>query len=448
MKMTSRIAWSLLAIGALIIAQAFGYTASAEELTTGGLLLAGMGNIELKDINDLIEKQGTIFEEFKKTNDDRLKAIESKGYAPADLTEKVDKLNEAMSKLDKEILDIQKKANRIGQGADEPTEAQLEYKNAFKKYIRKGQTHGLEELQQKAMNTQSDPDGGFLVIPEMDQTIDRVAPTISAMFRLANTVTIGTAKYEKIVKTSGMAMRRVADGSTGGETTEPKYAKIGIEVFTAEVEPWVNNETLEDAFINLEQDLANEAAISFAEGAGAEFITGNGVGKAWGITAYTNVANASWAWGKVGYIVSGKSGALASVAPSDKIISLQHALKMQYRPGAVWLMNDATLGVFRQVKDATGNYYLWNPDPTAGFGGRLLGSPVEIDDNMPDIGAGNYPVAFGNFQRGYTIVNRTGTTLIRDNITSKGITKFNFRRRFGAGITNFEAIKLLRTATG
>jgi HK97 family phage major capsid protein len=171
------------------------------------------------------------------------------------------------------------------------------------------------------------------------------------------------------------------------------------------------------------------------------------VGKARGITGYDVVANASMAWGKVGFIVSGKSAAFASVAPADKVIGLQHALKAQYRPGAVFLTNDATLGTMRQIKDASGAYYLWQPDPAAAFGGRFLGHPVEVDDNMPAIGAGSYSLAFGNFKRGYKIVRRAGTSLIRDNITAKGQTKFNFRRRFGGGITHFEAIKLMKFAT-
>jgi HK97 family phage major capsid protein len=443
----SRLFWSLLAIIAFFIAHALGYTASAEEISYGSAILVGVGDIELKDINDLLKQQGQIFEEFKKTNDERLKAIESKGYAPADLTEKVDRMNEAMSKLDKEILEIQKKANRLNPGDGGLTEEQEEHKKAFNLYLRKGIDNGLAEIQRKAMNTGSDPDGGYLVLPEIDQMIDRVVPTVSAMYRLANVVTIGTNKYQKRVKKTGMAMRRTADGSGGGETTEPTYANIDIEAFTAEVEPWVNNETLEDAFIDLANDLADEAAIAFAEGAGAEFITGNGVGKARGITSYDKVANASYAWGKVGYIASGKSAAFASVAPADKIVALQHALKSAYRPGAVWLTNDATLGTIRQLKDGSGSYYIWQPDPAAAFGGRLLGNPVEVDDNLADIAAASYSLAFGNFKRGYTIVNRAGTTLIRDNITTKGVTKFNFRRRFGGGITNFEAIKLMKFAT-
>jgi HK97 family phage major capsid protein len=403
--------------------------------------------MEIKDIAALIEDQGKAWNEFQKTNDEILKA-KANGESVDELKAKLALINADMASLQKAFTDIEKKANRPMVGADsQKSEEQLAHAKAFNLYLRKGREDGLADIQQKAMNSGSDPDGGYLVLPEMDMAIDRIAPTISAMYRLADVKTIGSAKWEKLVKTSGMAMRRVGDGQTGGETTEPRYSKIAIDVFTAEVEPWVYNETLEDAFINLESDLAAEAAIGFAEGAGAEFITGNGVGKARGIAGYTNVANSAYSWGSVGYIASGKSAAFASVAPADKVISLQHSLKSQYRPGAVWLTNDTTLGVMRQMKDGSGSYYLWNPDPAGGFGGRFLGNPVEVDDNVADLAAGSYSLAFGNFKRGYTIVNRAGTTLIRDNITAKGTTKFNFRRRFSGGISNYEAIKLMRFAT-
>jgi len=402
--------------------------------------------METKDIADLIQKQGVAFEEFKAKND-ALIAAKAEGKAVGDLTADVAKLNGALSDLGKQMTEVEKKAGRPQSGKDDPTPEQAEYRKAFGRYLRKGRTDGLEELQQKAMNTGSDPDGGYLVLPEMDAAIDRIAPKISAMHRLAEVKTIGTAKYEKLVKTAGMAMRWIADGAAGGETTEPTFAKIAIEVHTAEVEPWVYNETLEDAIINLETDLAEEAAIGFAEGGGSAFVTGNGVGRARGIAAYPMLANASFAWGCLGYIVSGATSGFASTNPADKVVNLQHALKAQYRPGAVWLCNDATLGVMRQFKDTSGSYYLWNPDPAGGFGGRFLGNPVEIDDNVADVGTGALALAFGNFKRGYTIVNRAGTTLIRDNITSKGQTKFNFRRRFGGGIVNFEAVKWMKFAT-
>lgn len=413
--------------------------------------MIGDTTVDPTEFKRLIEAQGTAFEEFKKANDARLKAVEEKGYAPADLVDKVSTINGDITKLSAQIaqmaLAAQRPSGAAGGGEKGYTADQVEHNRAVGEFLRKGATAGLRDLERKAMNSTSDVDGGYLVSAEMDRQIDRVVPTISAMSRIARSITIGTRSYTRRVKTSGMAMRRVAEGATGGETTEPKYARLEFVVFPAEVEPWVYNETLEDADIDLAADLAQEAAIGFAEGAAAEYISGAGVDGARGITSYTNVANASYAWGKIGYIASGKAAAFASVAPADKFISLQHALKPQYRSGAAWLMNDATLGVARQMKDGSGAYYLWQPDPLGSFGGRFLGHPVEVDDNMPALASNAYSVAFGNFDRGYLIVNRTGTTLIRDNITAKGSTKFNFRRRFGGGVYNYEAIKLMKMAT-
>lgn len=411
---------------------------------------------DVKTIIDLIEAGDARVKAIAETQAANQKALqevlESSTKTKAEKDEAVAKINAEFVSLRKEMTEIEKKANRpkADGGKQEDTPEQAEYRKAFSTYIRTGEgdSRSLKEMGRKAMNSGSDPDGGYLVLPDMDMTIDRVVGVIGVMARLADTVTIGTQKWEKMVKTSGMAMRRVANGATGGETTEPKYAQVGIEVFPAEVEPWVFNEMLEDSRVNLEADLSDEAGVGFAEGANAEYITGTGVIGARGITAYNNVVNSSYAWGSVGYIRSGKSAAFMSVAPADRVIALQHALKAQYRPGAVWLTNDTTLGVMRQMKDGSGAYYLWQPDPAAAFGGRFLGAPVEVDDNMPALGAGSYSLAYGNFKRAYKIVNRSGTTLIRDNITQKGQTKFNFRRRFGGGIVNYEALKLMAFVTG
>jgi len=404
--------------------------------------------MEFKELADLVTKRDEAWGAFMKTNDERLVAIE-KGLPTGEIQAKLDAINADLAEIRKTAEELEKKSNRPQVGADgkEITAEQAEYKKAFGDYMRKGNTNGLAELQQKAMNSSSDPDGGYLVLPEMDMAIDRVVPTISSMARLADNVTIGSSKWEKLMKTSGMSLAWVADGGTNGETTEPQYAKVTIDVHTAEIEPWVYNETLQDSFYNLESDLANEAAIGFGEGVGAALITGNGVGQPRGIASYTFVANSSYTWGNVGYIASGLSGGFTTSAPADKVISLQHSLKQQYRPGAVFLTNDSTLGVMRQLKDGSGSYYLWNPDPAAGFGGRFLGSPVEIDDNIAAAGAGSYSLFYLNPKRAYKVVNRAGTTLIRDNITSKGQTKFNFRKRIGGGIYNYEAIKALRFAT-
>lgn len=402
---------------------------------------------DISEVKNLIEAQGRAWEEFKKTNDE-IVAGKADGKAVADLQTKLDKINADLDEKSAALADIAKKVARAELSGESKglTPEQAEHKAALGEWLRKGTEGNLAELERKALSSGSDPDGGFLITAEMDGMIDRIASTASVMRQLATVRTVGKASYEKLVKTRGVSGGWLAEADDSSESTETQWSKIEIPAFKMYAEPWVPNEMLEDAFYDLEADLIDEAGITLGETEGDAFIDGNGVGKPRGITSYTNITNGSYAWGKVGFIASGASGAFTTSAPADKIVSLQHALKPVYRPGAAFLMNDSTLATVRQMKDGSGAYYLWQPDPTGAFGGRLLGSPVFIDDNMADIAANSYSIAFGNFKRAYTIVDRRGIAVIRDTVTKKGVTKFHISKRVGGGITNFEAIKLMKFA--
>lgn len=400
-----------------------------------------------QELKDLLSKQGEAFEQFKKANDDRLKAIEEKGYAPADLVGKVEKINTDLSQLGKDIAEVAKKAARPAAGGqDQMSAEEMEHKQQFSKFVRKGDTSNLSELEKKVFQMGSDVDGGYLITKELDNTIDRVAGTISSVRRLAEVRSIGKESLQFRVKTAGVSARWVGEGETGGESATPRYARLEIPADEMEVEPWAYNSALEDADFNIEADIAEEAGIGFGEAEAVAFVSGNGVKKPRGFLSYDIAANSSYEWGKVGYIASGGAGAFAASNPGDKIIDLLHSLKSQYRNGSSLLMADTTLAALRQIKDGTGHFYLFQLDPTGKFAGFVFGAPVEIDDNMPVIAANSYSIAYANWKRAYRIVDRKGITLIRDNITAKGTTKFNFRRRVGGGIKNFEAIKLLKFA--
>lgn len=399
------------------------------------------------ELKELLVKQGQAFEEFKKANDDRLAAIEAKGYAPEDTVAKVETINAELTKLANDLNELAKKQNRPkAPAAGELNEDQIEHRNAFLNFLRKGDVSNLSALERKALQRGSDVDGGYLVPVDLAAEIDRVASTVSAVRALADVRAIGSASHAFRVKTQGIAARWVGEGETGGESDNPKYARIEINAEEMEAEPWVYNDTLEDADYNLEADVTEEAGLAFGEAEGAAFVSGNGVKKPRGFLTYDTVANANYAWGKVGYVASGASGAFAGSNPGDNIINLLHSLRSQYRQGATLLMADTTLAALRKIKDGTGNFYLFNPDPTGNFAGLVLGAPVEIDDNMPILGADSLSIAYANWKRAYRIVDRKGIALIRDNITSKGTTKFNFRKRVGGGIRNFEAIKLMKFA--
>lgn len=407
---------------------------------------------DLSQISTLLKKQGDAFDEFKKANDQRIAEIEKEGKASADTLKSIDALNETLNKLSGELKsaqtrmdEIEKKGNRPGAAGDVDPQV-AEHKTKFYSFMRTGNDDGLADLEAKALQTGSDVDGGYLVPTEIDTVIDRVASTVSALRGLADVKTIGSKSIKMRVKVSGTAGRWVGEGETGGESTNPRYATIEIGAEELETEPWVYNSTLDDAEYDLEMDVTDEAGIGFGEAEGVAYATGNGVKKPRGILAYDTVANASYTWGKVGYIASGAAGGFAASNPADALITLIHSLKSVYRNGAVLLMNDATLGLIRQMKDGSGNFYLFNPDATGAFAGFILGVPVQIDDNMPDVAANAFPIAYANFKRAYRIVDRKGIALIRDNITEKGTTKFNFRKRVGGGIKQFEAIKLFKIA--
>lgn len=432
---------------ALVIGYATGHPVlSPEMLASIGMLPLAIGNTEaVTEIKSLLEVQGKAWEEFKSTNDTRLKAIESKGFAPADLEEKLGKINGDLNKLGRDIDDLVKKSNRPGAGkSDDDTPA--EYKSGLNKYMRQGDRGDYSAEETKAMSSQSDPDGGYLVTAEMDAQIDRVATVEMAFATLATTRNIGKSGYKKLVKKTGVSGGWVGEAEDSTESSAPNYAEIEIPVHRVYAEPWIPNDLLEDAEYDLEMELADEAGITFGEKEGDAFINGDGVKKPRGILAYDTVANASYAWGKVGYLKTGVSGGFAASNPADDLIKLQHALKQRYRGGAAFLMNDATLGTVRQFKDGATGFYLWQPDSTAGFGGRLLGSPVSVDDYMPDLGTNSLSIAYGDFKRAYTIVRRRGIAVIRDNVTKKGTTKLHLSRRTGGGVINFEAFKLLKFA--
>lgn len=433
-----------------------------------------------EEILKLITDQGKAWEEFKAVNDARLAEIEKKGAVDPLTTEKLDRVNAELTRIEKayksHVEDLEKKMNRAtlagmsgrvddaelktfnltlaahAQKSNRPApqaftaDQYAEYRSAFLGFMRKDQ-RALNEGEYKALFAGSDPDGGYLCPSEIDTMIDRVVASQGSMRQLATVRTIGVASYKKLVTTTG-----AGTGGWGSETTAPIESSTPLLREMEFVpgllwaEPRATQQSLEDAAQNLEAWLADEVGITFAEQESAAFITGSGVNRPWGLLQYPTVANASYSWGNVGFIASGGASGFASSNPSDALVDVIHALKRQYRGGASWLSNDLTLAAIRKFKDGQG-IYLWTPGLQQGQVGTLLGYPVVTDDFMPDVAANAFPLAFGDFRRAYVIVDRRGTVVTRDNLTSKPYVKFWTTRRVGGGIQNFEAVKLLRIST-
>lgn len=392
------------------------------------------------------------FEEFKAEHTAELEALK-KNKADVVQSEKVDRINSEVSKLQKSLDDVNQTlaALRVG-GAGEVTDpAVKEHAQAFNKWFRKGDRAidaNLHDLEVKAaLSTDSDPDGGYLVPEEMSDTIDRVVGTVSVMRELATVLPIGSNTYKKLVNMGGAGSGWVGEKDSRPETATPNLRELIFNTQELYANPATTQGALDDARLDIAAWLANEVAIEFAEQEGAAFISGDGVNKPRGILGYETVTNASYSWGKVGFVKSGVAAALTdgSNNGSDALISLYYALKQQYRNGAQWLMADSVMETVRKFKDGDGNY-LWSPATASGEIPTFLGKPVRTDDNMDAVAANKFPIAFGNFQRAYLIVDRFGTRVLRDPYTNKPYVHFYTTKRVGGGIQNFEALKLLKVS--
>ena len=433
--------------------------------------------MELKDLSEKWDKYAEAQTTHQKLVDERIAKLE-KGESLADVEAKLAKANDAMTALEKEVKELSLKGQRPGQTAEKAEAAELalksfnlrlqanameagksfapvtadqyaEYKAAWGSYVRKG-IDGLTESEKKTINVGTSTQGGYLVGEEMEAGIDRVVQRYSAMRQVARVIPIGSASYKKLVKVTGTSgASRGGENTTPSNGTSPGWVELEFKPGTYVSEQRITSEALEDATQDVGADLEMEMGIEFAEMEGTDFISGNGVNGPRGLTDYTNVANASYSWGNVGYVASGGASSWAASNPSDYLIDLVHALKRQYRAGASFLMNDATLGSIRKLKDGQGNY-LWGMTKDsfmAGAVGTLLGYNVVTDDFMADIGANAYPIAFGDFRQAYYVIERKGIAVLRDPATAFPHVRFLARRRVGGGIAKFEAVKLFKIAT-
>lgn len=394
------------------------------------------------------------FEEMKATNDERLKALE-KGRDDVVQAEKVERINSAVGDLQATIDGLVERmaaltlngTGRPGSAASAATPERRAYAAAFDRAFRRGEgAANLDELAIKAsLQSSSDPDGGWTVPPEMEATIDRVLATTSAMRGLSRVVQITADEYSKLVSQGGATTGWVGEADARTETTPPQLAKITVEAMELYAEPFATQKLLDDSAIDIGAWLGDEVSITMGEQEGAAFVTGTGVKKPRGILGYNTVADASYAWGKIGYIGTGGVGFAADPAGFDALTDALYALKQGYRNNATWLANRKTFGTLRKMKDSQGHYQ-WQPSVAAGQPSTLMGYPVADDDNMNDVGSNLYPVAIADFKRAYLIVDRIGMRVLRDPYTNKPFVGFYITKRVGGGVVNFEAIKLVKCA--
>lgn len=395
--------------------------------------------VDAQDVKQVADELGAKFTEFKAKHDKELEAIKAE---KSKLTESVDILNGKLGELDqlkqdleKELLEV-KRPSRPGA----PSKEASAHKTAFMNFIRKGKDDGLAELQQKALQTTVDADGGYAVPEELDRTVLELLRNESPMRQVCDQITVSTPDYKKLVNLGGAGSGWVGETAARPATGTPQLAQIPAVMGEIYANPQATQTSLDDLFFSAEAWLQAEVAREFAEQEGAAFLNGNGTNKPKGLLAYTfaTTDDDTRAFGTLQQIESGTDGAF----DGDDLISLIYSLRRGYRANANWMMSGLTQAYVRKLKDTEGNY-LWQPGLQLGQPSSLLGYGIVENEDMPAVATDAKPILFGDFRRAYTIVDRMGTRVLRDPYTNKPNVGFYTTKRVGGMLTDSLAVKAL-----
>jgi len=420
------------------------------------------------EVKKAVEGLTKTFEDFRKKNDERLTQAEKKGEdaVTKDEVEKLNKaIDEAKAEVKKQLDELEAKANRlsIAGGADPEALAEVkaaaafakltgqkdftveqlkEYRSDLDSYLRRS------EIKATTMQVGSDPAGGYLVTPDTSGRIVKKVYESSPMRQLANVVTIGTDKLEGPIDNGEIDAAWVGEVTARAQTDAATFGKWEIPVHELYAYPWVTQKLLEDSSIDLEAWLADKGSGKFARKETTGYYTGSGVNQPRGVLSYefSDATDASRSWGVFQFVKSGANGAYAATDPADKLIDLIFELKAAYRQNARFQMNRRTMGSTRKLKDGQGNYLVDVRLRDGALVETIFGFPNVDAEDMPALAANSYSVGFGDWAETYTIVDRLGVSVVRDNITKPGFVKFHMRKRTGGGAVNFESAKFLKFA--
>ena len=317
----------------------------------------------------------------------------------------------------------------------------IEMKGFVNGYLRRG-----SEAELKSLNIATPADGGFLLPTELDAKIAERLLRISPIRQIAQIVQTSTADYRKLISLGGTASGWVSEMTTRPETAEPTFAEIVPPSGELYANPSASQQMLDDAGFDLETWLAGQIANEFARAEGAAFVNGTGSGQPAGfLTAPISAGpDGARSYGTLQYVASGDANGF-DTQPDMHLIDLVMALNPGHRQGAAWVMNASTIAAVRKMKDGDGAF-LWQGSLIDSQPDRLLGYPVYEAADMPSIGAGNTPIAFGNFHAGYLVTERMGTRILRDPYTNKPFVNFYATRRIGGQVLDSDAIKVLKIA--
>ena len=395
----------------------------------------GAEGTDSPNATDVMQAVTALREEFNKKSPDFDKIDKIELVLEAQETKNQERLTEtkaAETKAEemKERIDaLELELARSGGTGDQKNYKESDEYKAMNDYCKVGERVANEQKQ--LLRTDSDTAGGFLTTIELDTEITKKITEISNIRSIARVRTISSKAMEVPVR--GTLLVATYEGEAeSNEDSVTTYSNETLNTFRQTVNIPITMDMLMDAEFDMESEIMGDAGEAFAQGEGLNFVVGDGVKKPAGFVSDTRVQ------------AGARNGSGSSTFTADDVILLTGDLKVGYNP--MYVFNRQTLAFIRTLKSTDGQF-LWLPGLNGPVANTINGFPYLIAQDMPAIATDAFPIAFGDFQRGYTIVDRTGMSVVRDEFTQKkkAIVEFTINRWNYAQVTLPEAITLLKT---
>ncbi len=359
-----------------------------------------------------------------------------------DTTRRLAEMGTRIDTIDRKSADFRRPALSTA------AELKAPHVKAMAAYLRRGDDEALRSLhvETKALNTAVEAEGGFLVDPRTSDMIETILRSGGSIRSLARVVQVDAGAYDVLVDHTDIGAGWVDELASAGETEAPLVDRISITLHELSAAPTASQRILDDAAFDVEAWLGERIADRFLRAEAAAFVSGNGIGKPKGFLTKPAIENGSWAWGSIGYVATGSGGDFDPNDPADALIEAVYALPAEYRAGAAFVMNSKTAGEVRKMKDAQGRF-IWAEGLNVAQPALLCGYPVLVAEDMPDIDADAHAIAFGNFEKGYTIAERPDLRVLRDPYSAKPNVMFYATKRVGGDVTDYAAIKTVKFGT-
>jgi HK97 family phage major capsid protein len=391
----------------------------------------------------------TALDGFTSTVDKRLKAVTDENTELRDRLEELEAKGKTPGKTS-------------GSGDGAYTRDQLEHKTVFVEWLRKptdiSRKQRLEEAQRemetKDVSIGTPSAGGYAVPTVIGDAIEKRVALVNPFRSLVRVQQIGTSNYTELVDLRGESVGWSSETGSRSGTNTPTLLEVAPTMGELYALPTVTEWSLDDIFFDVQNWLVTNVSDEMAAQEADAIVSGNGSDKPSGFLNTTPVSTSDDGSPVPGatalQYLPGLAGS-PSALNGDLLIDLAvGAIKDRYlQPTSdiSWVMSSATLARVRKLKSSGGGDYLWQPSLIPGTPSTLLGYPVYTTSAMPAWSSNLFPIAFGNFRRGYLLVDRLGLRVTVDPYSTPGKVRFYIRRRVGGKVLNRQAIKLLKVAT-